>query len=122
MPEAIKLIEAVQKFRNSSNSLPTRKLAATPTRFHTEFVPKESFIALPQVSSERRRFIPIAILSPEFMCGDKLRVIENTTLYHFGILTSTLHMSWTRQVCKRLKSDYQYSGLIVYNKFPWPAL
>jgi hypothetical protein len=93
MPEAIKFIEAVQKFRNSSNSLPTRKLAATPTRFHTEF-----------------------------MCGDKLCVIENATLYYFGILTSTLHMSWTRQVCGRLKGDYQYSGLIVYNNVSWHAL
>jgi hypothetical protein len=85
-------------------------------------VSKESFIALPQVSSECRRFIPIAILSPEFMCGDKLHVIENATLYHFGILTSTLHMSWTRQVCGPFKSDYQYSGLIVYNNVSWHAL
>jgi hypothetical protein len=75
---------------------------------------------MPQVSSERRRFIPIAFLTPDYLCGDKLRVIENSTLYHFGVLNSTLHMAWTRQVCGRLKSDYQYSALIVYNNFPWP--
>jgi len=98
--------------------LPTKKLAATPTRFHTEFIPDKLFIAMPQVSSERRKFIPIAFLSPEFMCGDKLRVIENPALWHFGILNSTFHMAWTRQVCGRLKSDYQYSALIVYNNFP----
>ena len=122
MPEAVKRIHSVQKFRNSSNSLPTKKLAATPTRFHTEFIPDKLFIAMPQVSSERRKFIPIAFLSPEFMCGDKLRVIENPALWHFGILNSTFHMAWTRQVCGRLKSDYQYSALIVYNNFPWPEL
>lgn len=122
MPEAVKRINAVQKFRNSSNSLPTKKLAATPTRFHTEFIPEKLFIAMPQVSSERRKIIPIAFLSPDFMCGDKLRVIENADLWHFGILNSIFHMAWTRQVCGRLKSDYQYSALIVYNNFPWPEV
>jgi hypothetical protein len=120
MPEVIKRVDAVQKFRFASKSLPTKKLASLPTRFHTEFVPKGSFLAMPQVSSERRRFIPIAFLTPDYLCGDKLRVIENSTLYHFGVLNSTLHMAWTRQVCGRLKSDYQYSALIVYNNFPWP--
>ena len=122
LPESLKRVRAVQQFRHSSKSAPTQKLAETPTRFHTEFIPQGDFLAMPQVSSERRRFIPIAFLTPEFLCGDKLRVIEDATLYHFGVLTSTMHMAWMRQVGGRLKSDFQYSALIVYNNFPWPEL
>ena len=122
MPEAMKRVQAVKTFRLASKSPPTQKLSDTPTRFHTEFIPSQAFLALPQVSSERRRFIPISFLSPEFLCGDKLRVVENATLLHFGVLNSTMHMAWTRHVCGRLKSDYQYSALIVYNNFPWPVL
>ncbi len=122
MPEAMKRVEAVRKFRLSSKSTPTQKLAAMPTRFHTECMPKGDYIALPQVSSERRIFIPIAFLSQDVLCGDKLRIVENATLYHFGVLTSTMHMAWMRSVTGRLKSDYQYSALIVYNNFPWPEL
>ncbi len=120
MPEAMKRVQAVKAFRAASKSTPTQAIAATPTRFHTEFVPAATFIALPQVSSERRETIPMAFLSPDVMCGDKLRVIENTSLLHFGVLLSRMHMAWVRQVCGRLKSDYQYSALIVYNNFPWP--
>lgn len=120
MPEAMKRVQAVRNFRQASKSVPTQKLADTPTRFHTEFIPTDSFLALPQVSSERRVFIPIAFLGTDAFCGDKLRVIENATLFHFGVMNSTMHMAWTRQICGRLKSDYQYSALIVYNNYPWP--
>ncbi len=120
MPDVVSRVEAVRKFRAASKSTPTQKLAATPTRFHTEFIPTREFLALPQVSSERRMFIPIAFLTSEYLCGDKLRVIENVTLFHFGVMTSTMHMAWTRMVCGRLESRYQYSALIVYNNFPWP--
>ena len=122
LPESLKRVRAVHELRAFSKSAPTRKLAETPTRFHTEFIPKSAFLAMPQVSSERRRFIPIDFLTPEFLCGDKLRVIENATNFHFGVLTSTMHMAWMRQVGGRLKSDFQYSALIVYNNFPWPDL
>jgi hypothetical protein len=76
---------------------------------------------MPQVSSERRNTIPIAFLQADTLCGDKLRVIEKTSLYHFGVLNSWMHMAWTRQVCGRLESRYQYSALIVYNNYPWPG-
>jgi len=75
---------------------------------------------MPQVSSERRKYIPIAFLRPGVLCGDKLRLIPDATLWHFGILCSAIHMAWTRHVTGRLKSDYQYSAKIVYNNFPWP--
>jgi hypothetical protein len=120
MPEAMKRVEAVRQFRLASKSTPTQKLAATPTRFHTECMPQGDYIALPQVSSERRVFIPIAFLSQDVLCGDKLRIVENATMYHFGILTSTMHMAWMRATCGRLESRYQYSALIVYNNYPWP--
>ena len=120
MPEALKRVEAVRNFRLASLSVPTRKIADTPTRFHTENLPDSPFLALPQVSSERRQYIPIAFLTPEYFCGDKLRLIREASLYHFGVLTSSMHMAWMRSVCGRLKSDYQYSALIVYNNFPWP--
>ena len=122
MPEVMKRVQAVKTFRQSSKSPPTQKLAATPTRFHTEFIPKGLYISLPQVSSERRDTIPMAFLDTDVLCGDKLRLIEGASLFHFGVLLSTMHMAWTRQVCGRLESRYQYSALIVYNNFPWPDL
>ena len=121
MPNVMKRVQAVKDFRSRSKSAPTQKLAASPTRFHTEFIPQSHFLALPQVSSERRNTIPIAFLQPDTLCGDKLRVIEKTSLYHFGVLNSWMHMAWTRQVSGRLKSDFQYSALIVYNNYPWPG-
>jgi hypothetical protein len=121
LPETMKRIEAVRKFRASSSSTPTQKLADTPTQFHTTFAADGPYIAMPQVSSERRHYIPIAFLTPEYLCGDKLRLIDGAGLFHFGVLTSGMHMAWTRHTCGRLKSDYQYSSKIVYNNFPWPT-
>ena len=121
MPEAMKRVQAVRETRLASKSAPTQKLAETPTRFHTEFIPTAPFLALPQVSSERRSFIPVAFLMPDALCGDKLRVVEDANLFHFGIMTSTMHMAWVRYTTGRLKSDFQYSALIVYNNFPWPT-
>jgi N-6 DNA Methylase len=120
LPEAMKRVEAVRQFRMASKSAPTRRLAGTPTRFHTEFIVVSPYLALPQVSSERRPYIPIAFLTQEYLCGDKLRLVRNASLYHFGVLTSSMHMAWMRQVSGRLESRYQYSGLVTYNNFPWP--
>ena len=120
MPLCLERIERCRRFRAASRSEPTRKLAATPTKFHTEFLPKDRFLALPQVSSERREYIPMAYLTAEFLPGDKLRCLAEATQFHFGVLTSSMHMSWTRLVTGRLKSDYQYSAKLVYNNFPWP--
>jgi hypothetical protein len=120
LPLAMERVATVRKFRAASRSAPTRKLAATPRRFHTEFIPEGNYLALPQVSSERREFIPIAFLDDSVLCGDKLRLIDHATLYDFGVLTSTMHMAWTRYTCGRLESRYQYSVKIVYNNFPWP--
>ena len=120
MPEVMKRVEAVKQFRLASKSEPTRKIADTPRRFHVENMPKSEYIVVPEVSSERRRYIPIGFVTPDVLSSNLLKIIPNATLYHFGILTSNVHMAWVRAVCGRLKSDYRYSKDIVYNNFPWP--
>jgi hypothetical protein len=120
MPEAVKRIEAVRQFRKTSKSVPTRKLAETPTRFHVENMPADSALLIPKVSSERRNFIPIGFVPPEVLCSDLVFIVAHATLYHFGMISSTMHMSWARYTCGRLESRYRYSAGIVYNNFPWP--
>ncbi|MCC7097820.1 MAG: hypothetical protein IT472_11650 [Thermomonas sp.] len=122
MPESLKRVEAVRQLRLASKSAPTQKLAATPTRFHVENIPDDNYLVIPEVSSERRHFIPIGFMSPETLCSNLVKIVPHATLYHFGIVTSTMHMAWTRAVCGRLESRYRYSAGIVYNNFPWPAL
>ena len=121
LPECKKRVEAVRKFRLSSKSPGTVKLADTPTRFHVENMPKDTYIIVPEVSSERRRYIPLGFMTPEVLCSNLVKIIPNADLYHFGILTSNVHMAWVRAVCGRMKSDYRYSKDIVYNNFPWPT-
>ncbi|MDR1827857.1 MAG: N-6 DNA methylase, partial [Methylobacteriaceae bacterium] len=120
MPHVMKRIEAVRQFRLNSKSAGTRKIAATPTRFHVENMPKGNYIVIPEVSSERRQYIPIGFLTPDVLCSNKLRLMPDATLYHFGILTSNVHNGWMRAVCGRLETRYSYSIDIVYNNFPWP--
>ncbi|MBZ4184795.1 hypothetical protein K7B09_00445 [Thermomonas sp. RSS23] len=122
MPEVLKRVEAVRALRKASPSAPTQKLAETPTRFHVENIPDDNYLVIPEVSSERRSFIPIGFMSPETLASNKLRIFPHATPYDFGILTSTMHMAWTRYTSGRLKSDFQYSVNIVYNNFPWPEV
>lgn len=122
MPLCMKRIEAVRDFRLSSKSAGTVKLADSPTRFHVECMPKERYILFPQTSSEKRFYIPIGFMSPEVFCSNAVRVIPGATLYHFGVLTSIVHMAWTRVVSGRLETRYQYSANNVYNNFPWPII
>ena len=120
MPEALKRVEAVKNTRLASKSAPTRKLAATPARFHVENMPDSQYLVIPEVSSERRHYLPIGYLPPEILSSNKLRILRNASLFDFGVLQSLMHMAWMRTVTGRLKSDYQYSVSIVYNNFPWP--
>lgn len=120
MPEVLKRVEAVRKYRSESVSAPTRKLADTPTRFHVENMPKSNYLIIPEVSSERRRYIPIGYEQPETLSSNLVKIVPNAKLYHFGVLTSEMHMTWVRYVCGRLESRYRYSKDIVYNNFPWP--
>jgi N-6 DNA Methylase len=120
MPRVRERIAAVKAFRLKSKSEGTRKLAETPTLFHVTVVPKRPFLAIPKVSSERRDYVPIGWMRPPTIPSDLLFVLQDADLWHFGILTSAMHMAWLRQIGGRLKSDYRYSAGIVYNTFPWP--
>ena len=120
MPECMKRVQAVMNLRMESKRVSTKKLADTPTRFQTENMPDGTSILIPETSSENRRYIPMGFVSPDILCSNAVRLIPNADLYHFGVLTSNVHMAWTRTVCGRLKSDYRYSKDIVYNNFPWP--
>lgn len=121
MPECMKRVQAVREYRLSSPSAGTVKLADTPTRFHVENMPKSNYIVIPEVSSEKRKYVPMGFLSPEILCSNLVKIVSNATLYHFGVLTSNVHMAWMRAVCGRLETRYRYSKDIVYNNFPWPA-
>ena len=117
--EVQKRLSAVKEYRESSNRSATRKMADYPMLFAEIRQPKTSYIMMPVVSTERRKYIPIAFLSPDIINSYASISIPNATLYHFGVLTSNIHMSWTRSVCGRLKSDYRYATSLVYNTFPW---
>jgi hypothetical protein len=120
MPLCLERVKAVRDYRLSSPSDGTRKLANIPTRFHVENMPKSTYILVPRHSSENRRYIPMGFLTPDILTSDAVQIIPDSTLYHFGILESNVHMAWMRVVCGRLKSDYRYSKDVVYNNFPWP--
>ena len=117
MPEVMKRIEACRQDRLKGAS-DRQKLADTPTLFRETKNPK-SYIIVPRVSSENRRYIPLGFLGNDVITTDSATIIENAEIYHFGILTSNVHMAWMRAVAGRLKSDYRYSKDIVYNNFPW---
>ncbi|MCD8301803.1 MAG: methylase [Prevotellaceae bacterium] len=121
MPECMKRVQAVREFRLASKRASTNRIADKPTRFQTENMPKENYIVIPETSSERRRYAPIGFMSPDVLCSNAIRWMPSANLYHFGILTSNVHMAWMRAVCGRLKSDYRYSKDVVYNNFPWPS-
>ena len=122
MPLCYERVMNVREYRLKSPSAGTVKLADKPTRFHVENMPKDNYLLVPRVSSERRRYIPMGYMSPEMFSSDAVQMIPNASLFHFGVLTSNVHMAWMRVVCGRLKSDYRYSKDIVYNNFPWPNI
>ena len=119
MPLVIKRIEAVKQMRLASTFEPTRKLAERPTVFREQLNP-ESYILIPRVSSERRNYIPMGFLDKNTIPTDSVHIVPEAKIFHFGVLTSSVHMAWMRTVAGRLKSDYRYSKEIVYNNFPWP--
>ena len=114
-------VEAVREFRLSSKAKTTNGYAKVPQLFAQITQPDTDFLIVPSVSSERRRYVPIGFATSETVASNAVQIVPNATLYHFGVLTSNVHMAWMRAVCGRLKSDYRYSKEIVYNNFPWPA-
>ena len=114
-------VQNVKAFREASTSSATRQKASVPHEFFFISQPTTNYLIVPRVSSENRRYVPIGFMSPEIIASDACSIVPNATLYHLGVLTSNVHMAWMRVVCGRLKSDYRYSGSVVYNNFPWPT-
>ena len=119
MPEVMKRVELCRQDRlNGADD--RKKLAETPTLFRETMNPAH-YLLVPKVSSERRKYIPIGFFNQQTISTDLNFIVPDATIYHFGVLTSNVHMAWMRAVCGRLKSDYRYSKDIVYNNFPWPT-
>ena len=121
-PRVLERIDKVRKFRLKSKKEATRKKADTPMLFDEPVECKTDYLAIPVVSSSTRKYIPIAWLSRNVIPGANIRFVENITLYHFGVLMSSVHMSWARVIGGRLKNDYRYANTFNYNAFPWPTL
>lgn len=120
LPLVLARVEAVKQMRLASTAESTRDYAAYPTLFRQIAQPDSDYLAIPEVSSERRIYIPIAFVSKDVICSNKIQFVPNASVWHFGILTSAMHMAWMRQVCGRLESRYSYSNTLVYNNYPWP--
>ncbi len=120
LPHTRERIVSVRKFREKSKRKSTLKLSQTPTLWQVNVIPANPFLVIPEVSSERRKYVPTGWLEPPVIPSNKLRLLADATLIDFALLTSTMHMAWMRYIGGRLKSDYQYSVGVVYNTFPTP--
>ncbi len=119
-PIVLNKIKLTEAFRRKSNRPQTLALADYPMLFGEIRQPDSCMLVIPKVSSEKRHYVPISFVSPDFIINGSAIIVPNATLYHFGTLTSIVHMAWMRVVCGRLEMRYQYSSNIVYNNFPWP--
>ena len=119
MPAVMQKIEAVRKHREASVRQTTRHLAASPSVFGEIRQPASRYLLIPSVSSETRRYIPMGFIRSDVIASNLALMIPDATFYHFGVLSSAMHMAWVRQVCGRLESRYRYSNRLVYNNFPW---
>lgn len=113
-------VENVRKLRAESNRQATQKLAAFPTLFGEDRQPESDYVLIPLHSSENRKYIPIGFFDKNSIVNNSCSFIPNAKLYHFGILMSSIHMAWVKNMCGRIKSDYRYSNELVYNNYPWP--
>ncbi|NLA23643.1 MAG: class I SAM-dependent DNA methyltransferase, partial [Bacteroidales bacterium] len=120
MPYLLKRLENVREMRLKSTKLATVKWADKPMLFTENRQPKSDYILIPSHSSENRTYIPIGLMTKDDILNNSCFSISDTSLYHFGIINSIMHMSWVKHVCGRIKSDFRYSVDIVYNNFPWP--
>jgi hypothetical protein len=120
LPEITRRVMAVKHLREASDRSTTRELAAFPTLFGENRQPASHYVLVPRHSSENRAYIPCGFFDKNHIAADSCLAIPKATLYHFGMLTSAMHMAWVRYTCGRIKSDYRYSAGIVYNNYPWP--
>jgi hypothetical protein len=120
IPPILDRLERVRQYRLASKAATTRGFAATPGIFCQLAQPTTDYLLVPRVSSERRSFVPIGFASKDLIANDQVLTVAEAQLFHFGVMSSTMHMAWVRTTCGRLKSDFRYSKDIVYNNFPWP--
>ena len=120
LPLVLERVQKVKETRKNSPDIGAQKLALTPQTFRETNNPV-SAIVIPCHSSENRRYVPMGFIDDSKIVTNAVLFIPNAALYHFGVLTSNVHMAWMRAVCGRLKSDYRYSKDVVYNNFPWPT-
>ncbi len=119
--EIMRRLHAVRQMRLASSAAPTRALADRPYLFFSTPQTGNPYLLIPEVSSERRKYIPIGFMPSSVIAANTVVIVADAKLFHFGILTSSIHMAWMRTVAGRLKSDYRYAGSVVYNNFPWPS-
>lgn len=122
MPTILQRLEKVAESRRNSPKESTRKWADTPYLFTEDRQPSTNYLLIPVVSSERRRYVPMAVVTPDIIANTNAQMIPNISKFEFGVLSSNVHMAWMRTVAGRMKSDYAYSAKIVYNNFPWPEV
>lgn len=120
LPEVMKRVNLVKETRLNSPAKATQKKASTPTLFAQTAQPESNYLAIPEVSSENRVYIPIGFITPDIIASNTIQLIPGANSFVFGIMTSKMHMAWVKTVCGRMKSDFRYSNSIVYNNFPWP--
>lgn len=120
MPQIRKRVDAVVEFRRNSKKRATVEMANYPTLFAEDRQPKSEYLALPEVSGEKRQYLPVSILSPTVIASNKLYKVEKADLYVVSILSSKMHFCWMAQTSGRLESRFQYSSSLTYNTFPWP--
>ncbi len=118
-PELMRRLSAVREMRLNSSAAPTRDKASTPNLFFFISQPTSNYLLVPSTSSENRKYIPLGFMSPDVIASNSTTIVPNASLFMFGVLTSNVHNAWMRTVGGRLKSDYRYSGSVVYNTFPW---
>jgi hypothetical protein len=122
IPEVYRRVKEVRAYREASKRETTVKLADQPSLFGENRQPATKYVLVPCHSSETRKYIPMSYFAPRYILNNSCLCVPEAKLYHFGILSSAMHMAWVRQVCGRLESRYRYSAMLVYNNYPWPEL
>jgi hypothetical protein len=120
MPAVLERIALVRNFRETGPGKLATSLAATPAAYHVTVIPERPFLVIPEVSSERREYVPIGWIEPPTIPSNQLLVIADAELWHFAVVTSRAHMAWLGHIGGRLESRFRYSSGLVYNTFPWP--
>lgn len=122
MPHVQERINNVRQYRLRSTDAGTRRLSEFPKQFHITNIPNVDYLLIPEVSSEKREYIPMGFMTPDNLTSNLAKLMPNASMYHFGILTSRMHMVWVRAIGGRLEERYRYSIKIIYNNFPWPTV